>query len=485
MKEGILDKEIKNNVQKAKNTKEIQVAAQNILRQDVQQVCAILDQIKQEAQRLSTTKKAKARKRKPPESFLQSIRVAVYYWDERMQKRRWYFPFHLILMGITYPFRSRTPKPKSATSINQLIALPTELFIQQACVLLLKRNPSKKELKANAKALRAGRETRYQLLIRFKHSSEGQLAGGDIPGLEKKYKLYRVRDRVFRTPIIGYILKLIDGLVRLPLYIETIRVNANQSRELQHDVNKMIDEKEEEEERAERKEREEKKQIDLFYDNYNTVIFKDNTRELIKDRYRVYLERIKTYRPQIDPDTANIVDLGSGRGEWLELLLFEDKYKKAIGVDSNEIVVQNANALWLTTILSDAITYLSDMKENSMDVITSFHMVEHLDTIALLKFFEDAYRALKPGGLLIVETPNPENILVATNTFYLDVTHKHPLPPDLLKYIAGNTGFEVKEILRKEPLNYTPIDTVEKGPLADMAYRFNMEQNYAILAVKP
>jgi hypothetical protein len=48
---------------------------------------------------------------------------------------------------------------------------------------------------------------------------------------------------------------------------------------------------------------------------------------------------------------------------------------------------------------------------------------------------------LQPGGLLIMETPNPENLVVGANTFYLDPSHERPIPPPLLAFAAEHAGF--------------------------------------------
>jgi O-antigen chain-terminating methyltransferase len=39
-----------------------------------------------------------------------------------------------------------------------------------------------------------------------------------------------------------------------------------------------------------------------------------------------------------------------------------------------------------------------------------------------------------PGGLLILETPNPENLVVGACTFWYDPTHIRPLPPAMMRF---------------------------------------------------
>lgn len=51
-------------------------------------------------------------------------------------------------------------------------------------------------------------------------------------------------------------------------------------------------------------------------------------------------------------------------------------------------------------------------------------------------------RVLRPGGFLLIETPNPENVLVSSNYFYLDPTHRHPIPPQLMHLIFEWHGLD-------------------------------------------
>ncbi|MGE9641913.1 class I SAM-dependent methyltransferase, partial [Escherichia coli] len=75
-------------------------------------------------------------------------------------------------------------------------------------------------------------------------------------------------------------------------------------------------------------------------------------------------------------------------------------------------------------------------------------MVEHIGFANVQLLIEESFRVLKPGGLLILETPNPENIVVASSSFYLDPTHTQPIPNQLLAFLTEYTGFNRTKILR-------------------------------------
>ena len=147
-------------------------------------------------------------------------------------------------------------------------------------------------------------------------------------------------------------------------------------------------------------------------------------RNVIKELRRQYLPFIKPLI-NIYPG-AQTYDAGCGRGEWLELMLEHDF--SPIGVDLDEGMLTGCWDKNLPGVQGDAIEHLVTFEDDSLAVVSAFHVVEHIAFDSLRTFVQHAWRALKPGGLLIMETPNPENIVVATRNFYLDPTHEKPIP---------------------------------------------------------
>ena len=173
-----------------------------------------------------------------------------------------------------------------------------------------------------------------------------------------------------------------------------------------------------------------------------------------------------------------ILDIGSGRGEWLSLL--KKNGVKASGIDTNSIMVEESKAKGLDVTLGDAIGFLSTLPENSLGGITGFHVVEHLPFQDLIGLFDQAFRTLQPGGILIFETPNPENLRVGSCNFYTDPTHLNPIPPHTLSFIAENRGFENIIIERSSPTaEKEKIDLADAESLTDWV---NKEHDYAIIA---
>jgi O-antigen chain-terminating methyltransferase len=172
------------------------------------------------------------------------------------------------------------------------------------------------------------------------------------------------------------------------------------------------------------------------------------SRSLIAERLKVYLPFIRWVQ-KIYP-AGKAIDLGCGRGEWLELLVSEGF--NPTGVDLDEGMLEACKHLGLSVVKSDAVDLLSKTQSNTQLVVSAFHVVEHISFEQLRNLVSEAMRVLKPGGLLILETPNPENIAVSTRNFYIDPTHIRPIPPLLLEFVAEYVGFErVKTLRLQEP----------------------------------
>ncbi|MCL6753610.1 methyltransferase domain-containing protein [Nostoc sp. CCCryo 231-06] len=174
--------------------------------------------------------------------------------------------------------------------------------------------------------------------------------------------------------------------------------------------------------------------LDAFY-----VAFEDQfrgSREDIFNSLKVYLPLIE--EAKIGTPESPIVDVGCGRGEWLELLR-ETGYT-ARGIDINRVMLEQCRSRGLEVIEADVIAYLRSLPDGSLGAVTGFHIIEHLPFETLVQLFDETVRVLKPGGLVVFETPNPRNILVGSGDFYRDPTHKNPIHPDTISFIAESRG---------------------------------------------
>ena len=175
--------------------------------------------------------------------------------------------------------------------------------------------------------------------------------------------------------------------------------------------------------------------------------------ELIKERQKKYLKFINPLK--ILKDEVKALDIGCGRGEWISLL--NENGFNARGIDINESMVKVASQKGLNAAVNDALGELKSLDENSLDIITAFQVVEHIKFDDVLELIKEAKRVLAPCGILILETPNPENIMVGTQWFYLDATHKNPIPCELLSFATHYYGLERNFIFKtneKSPSEY-------------------------------
>ena len=201
---------------------------------------------------------------------------------------------------------------------------------------------------------------------------------------------------------------------------------------------------------------------------------KDDIKEYLKI-YLPFIEKISSKKEDI-----SILDIGCGRGEWLELV--KEQGYKAKGIDTNYQMIQECQKTSLDVELAEALNYLRNLPSNSFSMITAFHVIEHLpsfDTVLIL--LEQCYRVLKPNGMIIFETPNPRNILVGSSDFYLDPSHKNPLHPLSMKFFTKRIGFCNVSSLIIDSSKLEDIEYMDFNSIDDYIY---IGRNYAITGSK-
>ncbi|MGC1394052.1 MAG: methyltransferase domain-containing protein [Coleofasciculaceae cyanobacterium] len=217
--------------------------------------------------------------------------------------------------------------------------------------------------------------------------------------------------------------------------------------------------------------------LDAFYAAFEEQF--RGSREDILSRLKVYLHLIK--ETKFGTSASPFLDLGCGRGEWLELL--QNSGYAAQGLDINKAMIEQCRVRGLKVVETDALSYLRTLPDNSLGAVTGFHIIEHLPLTVLFKLLDETVRVLKTGGIAIFETPNPENILVSSHTFYLDPTHRHPLPSELSKFLL-----ESKNLASVKVMNLHPYPDKFKLSGSDLAERFNQyfygAQDYAVIGYK-
>lgn len=210
---------------------------------------------------------------------------------------------------------------------------------------------------------------------------------------------------------------------------------------------------------------------DFFYRDFEAQFRGD--RSAIIERLQVYVPFLTQL--VLQPGRAIGLDLGCGRGEWLEVM--SGAGLVARGVDLNEGMLSVARDKGLAVEKLDALTALRAIPDGTLAVVSAFHLIEHLHFDVFRDILAEARRTLRPGGIIILETPNPENPLVSLVNFYLDPTHIRPLPPALTRFAAEHAGFFRTVTLRLHGATPQALKAAELSSLFS-----DISQDYAVIA---
>jgi O-antigen chain-terminating methyltransferase len=230
-------------------------------------------------------------------------------------------------------------------------------------------------------------------------------------------------------------------------------------------------------------EQEDLHELDPFYVSFEDTL--RGPREEIREQFRVYLPFLDKAKAAPGERAFSLLDIGCGRGEWLELL--RQHGFSARGIDFNRFMVEECRARELDVQQADALDYLGSIPDSSLGAITAFHVVEHLPLPKLICLLGEMIRVLQPGGVVILETPNPDNILVGARNFYFDPSHRNPIPSETLRFLVEARGLCQVEVLPLhpcDPCNEVPPDKEESLLVQRFNQYFYGPQDYAIIGRK-
>jgi 2-polyprenyl-3-methyl-5-hydroxy-6-metoxy-1,4-benzoquinol methylase len=175
--------------------------------------------------------------------------------------------------------------------------------------------------------------------------------------------------------------------------------------------------------------------------NVDWLKFADRFRgseEDIRARQELYASRFREHAP--------VLDLGCGRGELIQVLV--DAGITVRGVDSHGDSIALCTAKGLDAEQADIFAYLRDLPDASLGGVVCCQVIEHLPPQRLPEMIQLAHAKLRVGGLIALETPNPECLAIFATHFYIDPTHRHPIPPVLTSFYLEEAGFGRIEIKR-------------------------------------
>ncbi|HET9264264.1 MAG TPA: class I SAM-dependent methyltransferase [Vicinamibacterales bacterium] len=207
-------------------------------------------------------------------------------------------------------------------------------------------------------------------------------------------------------------------------------------------------------------------------DAFKYVGFEDRfrgPRELIR-------QRLESYVPMFE-GARDVLDVGCGRGEFLELLAGAGISGR--GIDLNHEMAELCRARGLDVTEADAVTYLSGLPDASLGGLFAAQVVEHLQPAYLLRFLELAFHKIRPGGRIVLETLNPACWVAFFDSYIRDITHVWPLHPDTLEYLVLASGFPGADVEYRSPvperdkLQILEVPEGADGTLVELAETLN------------
>ena len=125
-------------------------------------------------------------------------------------------------------------------------------------------------------------------------------------------------------------------------------------------------------------------------------------------------------------------------------------------------MVSEAQASGLDVVQGDGLSYLGSLPDGSVGAITAIHVIEHLVFADLVRFLDLAAAKLRPGGVLVCETPNPTALIVLGHSYILDPTHKWPLHPSLITFLCERAGFADVEVRFHSPADFFAVPLLDE-----------------------
>jgi SAM-dependent methyltransferase len=201
----------------------------------------------------------------------------------------------------------------------------------------------------------------------------------------------------------------------------------------------------------------------------------------LKDRYRDLALMVAGYPP--------VLDIGCGRGEFLELLM--DYGAEASGVELDAALAEEAVRRGLDVTAGDGLRRLASLPDGSLGAVVLLQVAEHLSPQQVIDLVSVARDKVRDGGMLLIETVNPQSLYTFAHAFYLDPTHTTPIHPAYLEFVVRQSGWPQVRIELRSPL--AADEQLEVEPGASPVTVANIDrlnrllfaaQDYALVAFK-
>ena len=406
------------------------------------------------------------------------------------------------------------PRSDDHYHVDDLLKYHDSQFIGNAYRALLRREPDEPGLNTYLDKLRSGRFNKIDVLANIRFSEEGRRNNVPVDGLRGRAAIRRC----YRLPLLGYLIELAVGIIRTAVHFnntvdafaqhidatnQALRHDTRNLREavtrLNESLSSSFSRLTNEQKRFARLQHQQLSALFLMQQNAESGSSNGNRSDVknhfdqdrpsgglgnldeiyanfqrqFRGDFNAVKESLKVYLPLLS-ETAikeGILDLGCGRGEWLQLL--QEAGLQARGIESNKVLATQARGRNLEVIVSDALLYLRRLPEDSLNAVTAFHFIEHVGFEELIELLGEISRTLTPGGLLIIETPNPKNLVVGACNFYSDPTHRQPLFPETLEFLIQQFRFARTHIRYLHPVEASPFTSKDAAQQALNSWFFS------------
>ena len=153
----------------------------------------------------------------------------------------------------------------------------------------------------------------------------------------------------------------------------------------------------------------------------------------IAARFELYLQHFERH------GCRKLLDVACGRGEMTGLL--QDRGYDVTGVDLSPEMVGHCRGKGLPVVLADAFAYLEQCPDDFWDGIFVGQLVEHLGGRGFICLVRLCQRKLRKGGVMILETLNPQNLAIFQSAYYIDMTHVCPVNPLVVDWLLRSDGW--------------------------------------------
>ena len=275
----------------------------------------------------------------------------------------------------------------------------------------------------------------------------------DLDTLNRVWNVNLEREILSRNKLFSFVKKVIRKLTRwyvVPMMQDQIIFNSYTVRTI-NNLNKQLNKKNDEIKKllAEKDQRikkleeiEKENDLDMDY-----LAFENKYRGSEESIQKLQEKFVRLYAGK-----DNILDIGCGRGEFIKTLLNAGK-QYVFGMDINPQMVEKCKKDGLSVELRDGVSYLYDNDNLNLGGIFSSQVIEHLKPSQIVKLIKGAYKNLREGSPLILETINPMALVTQTMAYTLDLTHRQYVHPFTIEMLLKEHGFKKVEFIYSSPVD--------------------------------